>query len=136
MKKWILLFTTIVACLCEGNAQVIQIDSYDYDDLSIDRPTIICFYAEGCNASQSYLKVLERLSVRYEGIVDFYKVDAAEELDWFKTYGRGAVPLSIAIYSCDAQNNSVDYFLQVGYMPYYTAMNFIDDLIRRWNREH
>ena len=120
----------------ESRAEIPEIDLYDYEEMAIDRPALICFYAEGCNASRSYLNVLERLSGQYAGIVDFYKVDAAEDFDWFRSYDEQAVPLTVAIYDYDDEANRVYDYSQVGYMPYYTAENFIDELIRRWNNMH
>jgi len=56
------------------------------------RPAIIDFYADWCNPCKMVTPILERLSVKYEGAVDIYKIDTEEQHELASKFGIRSIP--------------------------------------------
>lgn len=56
------------------------------------RPCIIDFYADWCGPCKAVAPVLEKLSVEYNGKVDFYKINTEEQQELAGMFGIRSIP--------------------------------------------
>lgn len=61
------------------------------------RPAIIDFYADWCGPCRMLAPVLERLSERYKGKLDIYKVDTEASPDLAGMFGVRSIPALLFI---------------------------------------
>ncbi len=84
----------------EFKKKVYDIDNIESaDDLKLigNNPVVIDFYAPWCGPCKLLEPVFDELSERYEGHVDFYKVNIDDELDLAVAFGVRSVPMVLYI---------------------------------------
>ena len=82
------------------NEKVYNLDDIkSVDDLKLigDRPVVIDFYAPWCGPCKMLEPTFDELSEKYEGLVDFYKVNIDDELDLAVSFGVRSVPMVLYI---------------------------------------
>jgi thioredoxin 1 len=57
-----------------------------------DKPAIIDFYADWCGPCKMVAPILEELSLKYEGVVDVYKIDTEEQYEIAGKFGIRSIP--------------------------------------------
>lgn len=57
-----------------------------------DKPAIIDFYATWCGPCKAVAPVLDELSVEYQGMIDFFKLDTDAEQEVSAAFGIRSVP--------------------------------------------
>ena len=69
------------------------------DDLKLinNKPVVVDFYAPWCGPCKMLEPIFDELSERYEGLVDFYKVNIDDELDLAVSFGVRSVPMVLYI---------------------------------------
>ena len=88
------------------SSKVIEIDTkYFIDDIAKidgdsltyigDKPAIIDFYAFWCGPCKKLSPIMEKLSKKYEGKVNFYKIDVDKSSDLANTLNIKAIPTLI-----------------------------------------
>ncbi len=88
------------------SSKVIEIDTkYFIDDIAkidgdsltyiSDKPAIIDFYASWCGPCKKLSPIMEKLSKKYEGKVNFYKIDVDKSSDLANTLNIKAIPTLI-----------------------------------------
>lgn len=88
------------------SSKVIEIDTkYFIDDIAKieensltyigDKPAIIDFYASWCGPCKKLSPIMEKLSKKYEGKVNFYKIDVDKSSDLANTLNIKAIPTLI-----------------------------------------
>ena len=88
------------------SSKVIEIDTkyfiediakIDGDSLTYigDKPAIIDFYASWCGPCKKLSPIMEKLSKKYEGKVNFYKIDVDKSSDLANTLNIKAIPTLI-----------------------------------------
>ena len=80
--------------------KVYDIDNIESaDDLKLigNNPVVIDFYAPWCGPCKILEPIFDELSERYEGHVDFYKVNIDDELDLAVAFGVRSVPMVLYI---------------------------------------
>lgn len=88
------------------SSKVIEIDTkYFIDDIAKidgdsltyigDTPAIIDFYASWCGPCKKLSPIMEKLSKKYEGKVNFYKIDVDKSSDLANTLNIKAIPTLI-----------------------------------------
>lgn len=60
-----------------------------------DKPAIIDFYASWCGPCKKLSPIMEKLSKKYEGKVNFYKIDVDKSSDLANTLNIKAIPTLI-----------------------------------------
>ena len=88
------------------SSKVIEIDTkYFIDDIAKidgdsltyigDKPAIVDFYATWCGPCKKLSPIMEKLSKKYEGKVNFYKIDVDKSSDLANTLNIKAIPTLI-----------------------------------------
>jgi len=57
-----------------------------------DKPAIIDFYADWCGPCRTVAPVLEELALKYEGVVDIYKIDTEAQQELAGKFGIRSIP--------------------------------------------
>ena len=103
--KYKLLFLTMFAFALCANAKVIEADTtifkqniYNFRKNPTQwvfegkRPAIIDFYTVWCGPCKRVAPIMEELSEKYAGKVDFYKIDAEKQRDLARIFGVNSYP--------------------------------------------
>lgn len=85
-----------------------------------DKPAIIDFYADWCGPCKLVAPILEKLSTKYEGQIDIYKVDTEQEQMLAAVFGIRSIP-SILFIPKDKKP-----MMQVGVLPEPTFIDIIE----------
>lgn len=89
-----------------GNSNVIEIDTkYFIDEIAKinedsltyigNKPTIVDFYASWCGPCKMLSPIMEKLSKKYEGKVNFFKIDVDKSSDLANTLKIKGIPTLI-----------------------------------------
>ncbi|MBO7302086.1 MAG: thioredoxin [Bacteroidaceae bacterium] len=62
-----------------------------------DKPALIDFYAEWCGPCKMLAPILEEVSAKFAGKVDFYKINVDEEEDLASLFGIRSIPTLIFV---------------------------------------
>ena len=80
--------------------KVYDIDNIESaDDLKLigNKPVVIDFYAPWCGPCKMLEPIFDELSEKYDGLVDFYKVNIDDELQLAVSFGVRSVPMVLYI---------------------------------------
>ena len=75
-----------------ANIQTINSAAFDEQVLKAERPVLVDFYADWCGPCKAQTPVLQALSQRYEGRIDFVKVDVDRDPQLAQTYEVRSIP--------------------------------------------
>ena len=93
-------------------------------------PCLIDFYADWCGPCKMVAPVMEKLSVEYDGKVNFYKIDTEAEQELAAAFGIRSIP-SLLFIPKDGQPQ-----MAVGALPENTIKQVIDEQLLSSNNEN
>jgi thioredoxin len=89
-----------------------------------DKPCIIDFYADWCQPCKMLTPILDELSKEYDGKVDIYQVDTAEERELSASFGIKSIPSMLFVPMKEKPQMSA------GLMDKNTLKNVIRDVLK------
>ena len=115
-----------------GNSNVIEIDTkYFIDEIAKingdsltyigNKPSIVDFYASWCGPCKMLSPIMEKLSKKYEGKVNFYKVDVDKSSDLANTLNIKAIPTLIFFKDSSSSSMIIEGFMSETELEHYIS---------------
>lgn len=102
MKQILCIFFCVLCAFNSVTEEVVEIDEETFNEEvlpNLSKPVVLDFCATWCGPCKQYSPIVERISIEYDGIVDFYKVDVDENADWVERLGIKSVPTTLIVYT-------------------------------------
>ena len=91
--------------------------------LSAGKPVVCDFLAAWCGPCRMLAPVFEEVAAKYEGQVEFVKIDVDEEMDAARKYGISSIPNVLAFKDGKVAGNSL------GFVPAQSLENLVQKVL-------
>lgn len=116
MQRAIWIIVMAIAINLSSKADVLEINDI-WDIRYNNRPIVIDAYASWCGPCKMYSPIVESLSRKYNGVVDFYKIDVdnPESEDFVVRFQINSVPTTVILWD-ERGDADMKYRTEIGFM--------------------